>query len=95
MPVMNDYDGVKMRIHIWMEGTDADCVNNAAAEDLIPLLSTIPNFPHSFSVHLMNCYFANFWYSRVTEKNTLRREKYNMRKKQDIRNHRGRCFPAF
>ena len=27
------YDGVKMRIYIWMEGTDADCVNNAAAED--------------------------------------------------------------
>lgn len=28
------YDGVKMRVYIWMEGTDADCVNNAAAEDL-------------------------------------------------------------
>ncbi len=27
------YDGVKMRVYIWMEGTDADCVNNAAAED--------------------------------------------------------------
>lgn len=27
------YDGVKMRIYIWMEGTDADCINNAAAED--------------------------------------------------------------
>ena len=27
------YDGVKMRVDIWMEGTDADCVNNAAAED--------------------------------------------------------------
>ena len=26
-------DGVKMRVYIWMEGTDADCVNNAAAED--------------------------------------------------------------
>ena len=26
------YDGVKMRVYIWMEGTDADCVNNAAAE---------------------------------------------------------------
>ena len=50
----------------------------------IPLLSTIPNLPHSFSVHLMNCYFQNFWYSRVTEKNTIRREKCNMRKKQDI-----------
>lgn len=24
---------VKMRVYIWMEGTDADCVNNAAAED--------------------------------------------------------------
>ena len=22
-----------MRVYIWMEGTDADCVNNAAAED--------------------------------------------------------------
>ena len=27
------YDGVKMRVYIWMDGTDADCVNNAAAED--------------------------------------------------------------
>ena len=27
------YDGVKMRVYIWMEGTDADCINNAAAED--------------------------------------------------------------
>ena len=27
------YNGVKMRVYIWMEGTDADCVNNAAAED--------------------------------------------------------------
>ena len=27
------YDGVKMRVYIWMEGTDADCVNNAAEED--------------------------------------------------------------
>lgn len=27
------YDGVKMRVYIWMEGTDADCVNNEAAED--------------------------------------------------------------
>lgn len=27
------YDGVIVRIYIWMEGTDADCVNNAAAED--------------------------------------------------------------
>ena len=27
------YDGVKMRVYIWMEGTDADWVNNAAAED--------------------------------------------------------------
>ena len=27
------YDGVKMRVYIWMEGTDADCVNNVAAED--------------------------------------------------------------
>ena len=27
------YDGVKMRVYIWMEGTDANCINNAAAED--------------------------------------------------------------
>ena len=25
--------GVKMRVYIWMEGTDADCINNEAAED--------------------------------------------------------------
>ena len=36
----------------------------------IPLLSTIPNLHHSFSVHLMNCYFPDFWYSHVTEKRT-------------------------
>lgn len=28
------YDGIAVRIYIWMEGTDADCVNNAAVEDL-------------------------------------------------------------
>lgn len=27
------YDGTKLRIYIWMEGTDADCVNNAATDD--------------------------------------------------------------
>lgn len=27
------YDGVIFRVYIWMEGTDADCVNNEAAED--------------------------------------------------------------
>lgn len=27
------YDGVKMRFYIWMKGTDADCINNKAAED--------------------------------------------------------------
>lgn len=27
------YDGVKVRVYIWMEGTDSDCVNNEAAED--------------------------------------------------------------
>ena len=37
---------------------------------IFPLLSTIPNLPHSFSVHLMNCYFPDFWYSHVTEKRT-------------------------
>ena len=51
---------------------------------IFSLLSTIPNFLHVFSVHLMNCYFSDFWYSHVTEKRTLRREKCNMRKKQDI-----------
>ena len=50
----------------------------------IPLLSTILNLLHAFSVHIMNCYFPDFWYSHVTEKRTLRREKCNMRKKQDI-----------
>ena len=35
-----------------------------------PLLSTITNLLHAFSVHLMNCYFPDFWYSRVTEKRT-------------------------
>lgn len=40
------------------------------------LMSTIPNLLHVFSVHLLNCYFPNFWYSHVTEKNTFRREKY-------------------
>ena len=50
----------------------------------IPILSTIPNLIHVFSAHLMNCYFPDFWYSHATEKRTLRREKCNMRKKQDI-----------
>lgn len=27
------YNGVILRVYIWMEGTDADCVNNEAAED--------------------------------------------------------------
>lgn len=27
------YNGVKMRVYIWMEGTDADCVNNGEDED--------------------------------------------------------------
>lgn len=27
------YNGVLLRVYIWMEGTDADCVNNEAAED--------------------------------------------------------------
>ena len=35
------------------------------------LLSTIPNSHHSFSVHLVNCYFPDFGYSHVTEKRTL------------------------
>ena len=36
----------------------------------IPILSTIPNLLLAFSVHLMNCYFSDFWYSHVTEKRT-------------------------
>lgn len=27
------YNGILARVYIWMEGTDADCINNAAAED--------------------------------------------------------------
>ena len=27
------YNGVLLRVYIWMEGTDADCVNNEAAQD--------------------------------------------------------------
>ena len=37
---------------------------------IFPLMSTIPNPHHSFLVHLMNCYFPDFWYSHVTEKRT-------------------------
>lgn len=28
-----DYDGVIMRVYIWLEGTDADCVNNSNQDD--------------------------------------------------------------
>ncbi len=28
-----DYDGVIMRVYIWLEGTDADCVNNSSEDD--------------------------------------------------------------
>ena len=28
-----DYDGVIMRVYIWLEGTDADCVNNSNEDD--------------------------------------------------------------
>ena len=31
--LLPQYNGVKMRVYIWMEGTDADCINNEAAED--------------------------------------------------------------
>ena len=27
------YNGILLRTYIWMEGTDADCVNNSATED--------------------------------------------------------------
>ena len=37
---------------------------------IFPILSTIPNLLHAFSVHLMNRYFPDFWYSHVTEKKT-------------------------
>ena len=35
MPIAEkvDYNGTIIHVYIWMEGTDADCVNNAAAED--------------------------------------------------------------
>ena len=35
---------------------------------IFPLLSIIPNLLHAFSVHLMNCYFPDFWYSHTPEK---------------------------
>ena len=28
-----DYDGVIMRVYIWLEGTDADCINNSNQDD--------------------------------------------------------------
>ncbi|MCH4280379.1 hypothetical protein LQE94_10165 [Mediterraneibacter sp. NSJ-151] len=28
-----DYDGVIMRVYVWLEGTDADCVNNSNEDD--------------------------------------------------------------
>ena len=28
-----DYDGVIMRVYIWLEGTDEDCVNNSNQDD--------------------------------------------------------------
>ena len=37
---------------------------------IFPILSTIPNLLLAFSVHLMNRYFPDFWYSHVTEKKT-------------------------
>lgn len=49
-----------------------------------PILSTIPNLHPSFSVHLMNCYFPNLWYSHVTEKRTSEGRIANIRKMQDI-----------
>ena len=41
----------------------------------------MPSISHSFSVHLLNCYFPNFWYSNVSENG---KERYTMRKKQDV-----------
>lgn len=35
---------------------------------IFPLLSTIPNLIHVFSVHLMDCYFPDFWYYHTAEK---------------------------
>ena len=29
-----DYDGVIMRVYIWLEGTDEQCVNNSNEDDL-------------------------------------------------------------
>ena len=44
-------------------------------------MPTMPSISHSFSVHLLNCYFPNFWYSNVSENG---KERYTMRKKQDV-----------
>ena len=33
-----------------------------------PILSTIPNLLHVFSVHLMNCFFSDFWSYHIAEK---------------------------
>ena len=42
-------------------------------------------YPYTvFSVHLMNCYFPNLWYSHVTEKRTSEGRIANIRKMQDI-----------
>ena len=30
--------------------------------------SAIPNLLHAFLVHLMNCYFPNFWHYQTSEK---------------------------
>ena len=60
-----------------------------------PLLSTIPNLLPTFSVHLMNCYFHDFWYSHVTEKRTsegrnaiYERSRTSLCEKRDISKYR-------
>ena len=47
------------------------------------LLSQIPPL---FSVHLMNCYFPDFWYSHVTERE-LQKGEMQYAKKQDVITH--------
>ena len=47
-----DYDGVIMRVYIWLEGTDEQCVNNAKQDDpstynVTISLAGVANYKHS------------------------------------------------
>ena len=50
----------------------------------IPSIVYYPQSPPRIFSTSDELLFPDFWYSHVTEKKTLRREKCNMRKKQDI-----------